>query len=89
MSVHEIKRISLLDVPGKLRELADEFEKRSAELCTAVVIVGYDTGHVAIRGYGERTSGLEAIGWLHRALTVMTEGAGVEDNFTVQPPSSA
>lgn len=82
MSVHEIKRVSLLDVPAKLRELATEYEQRPVELRTAIVIVGYSDGCVCVRGFGERTSSLEATGWLHRGLEAMTCGAGVGDNLT-------
>ena len=89
MSVHEIKRVSLMDVPGKLRELAAAFEKRPQELRTAIVVIGYETGHVAVRGYGERTTNLEAVGWLHRGLTMMTEGCGTADNFVPEPHETA
>lgn len=86
MSVHEIKRRSLLDVPGKLRELATQYEARPEELRTAIVIVGYDDGLVCVRGFGERTLALEATGWLHRALDVMTNGAGICDDLTSSEP---
>lgn len=82
MSVHEIKRTSLLDIPSKLRELAAEFEARPGELRTAIVVVGFDDGCVCVRGFGERTSGLEATGWLHRGLEAMTCGAGIGDNLS-------
>lgn len=87
MSVYEIKRVSLMDVPGKLRELADTFEQRSAELRTAIVIVGHASGHVQVRGYGERTTNLEATGWLYRALTTMSEHTACEDNPSLVPPA--
>jgi len=89
VSVHEIKRTSLMNVPDKLRQLALEFEQRPAELRTAVVIVGYADGYVAVRGFGERTSALEATGWLHRALDVLTNGAGISDNLTPEPKEGA
>lgn len=87
--VHEIKRISLMDVPAKLRQLADEFEKRPGELRTAIVTVGYADGYVAVRGFGERTSALEGIGWLHRGLDFLTNGSGVDDNLATSPPPDA
>lgn len=89
MSVHEIKRVSLMDVPGRLKGLAAEIESRPTELRTAIVVVGYADGRVAVRGFGERTSALEAIGWLHRALDALTDGAGVEDNLSPDRPHNA
>jgi hypothetical protein len=89
MSVREIKRVSLMNVPGKLRELADSCEKH--DLRTAIVIVGYPGGYCAVRGFGEKTSALEAIGWLHRALDALTDGSGVETDFSSmpEPPGAA
>lgn len=92
--LHEIKRTSLLNVPQRLHELADELAKRPELTSVVVVIGGYPGGQVAIRGYGERTSGLETTGWLARALAAMTAGAGVEDNLATgqsgpEPPGAA
>jgi hypothetical protein len=89
MSLHEIKRVSLLDVPAKLREMAAEYERRSGELRTAIVVVGYADGFVCVRGFGERTSALEATGWLHRGLDVMTAGSGVDEDFSSSKPPAA
>ncbi len=82
MSIHEIKRTSLLDVPAKLHDLAAEFKDRPDELRTAIVVIGYKDGYVCVRGFGERTTALEAIGWLHRGLEAMTCGSGVEDDLS-------
>lgn len=87
MSVREIKRVSLMDVPAKLRQLAAEYERRSGELRTAIVVVGYTDGFVCVRGFGERTSALETTGWLHRGLDVMTSGAGIVDDLS-KPPAT-
>lgn len=84
MSVHEIKRASLLNVPAKLRQLAEEIEKRAdgAEY-SVIAVIGYPTGHVAVRGFGSRTDSLSCSGWLARAQTLMTEGAAADaDNFS-------
>lgn len=89
MSLHEIKRTSLMDVPAKLRELAMQYEERPRELRTAIVVVGYADGFVCVRGFGERTSALEATGWLHRALDVMTTGTGVLDDLSSATPPTA
>lgn len=88
MSVHEIKRVSLMDVPAKLRQLAGEFEKRPEELRTAIVIIGYGNGYVAVRGFGERTSALEGIGWMHRALDAMTHDSSAEPSVLAPDPKS-
>jgi hypothetical protein len=88
MSVREIKRASLLDHPQRLRELADELAKLATVEGT-IVIVCYKTGNVAVRGYGYRTSALECIGWLHRAMDAMTDGSGVETDFSGNAPDGA
>lgn len=87
MSIHEIKRTSLLDCPQRLRELADDMEKNG--LKTVICVIGYPGGKVAVRGYGERTSGLEASGWLARAQTLMTEGAAADDSDIGRTPDGA
>lgn len=89
MSVTEIKKVSLMDVPAKLRALADEIER--LKLPTVVVVIGYPTGKVAIRGYGERTSALMTTGWLARAQTMMTEDCNAKDGdgYTWNPPGAA
>lgn len=92
--LHEIKRTSLLDAPQRLHELADELAKRPELSSIVVVIGGYPRGLVAVRAYGERTSGLETTGWLARGLAAMTDGAGVEDNLAAgqsapEPPQAA
>lgn len=87
MAVHEIKRTSLMNCPQRLRELADEMEKQG--LRTVICVVGYPEGYAAVRGYGERTSALEAIGWLHRALDVLTSGSAQIDAELTPPPPAA
>jgi hypothetical protein len=89
MSVTEIKHVSLLDVPAKLRALADEVERFN--LRTVVVVIGYPSGKVAVRGYGERSSALMTTGWLARAQNVMTEdcAAADDDGYQWTPPGVA
>lgn len=87
MSVHEIKRTSLLNCPQRLRELADEMEKQG--LRTVVCVIGYPDGCVAVRAFGERTSNLETTGWLHRGLDVLTNGCSAADaDFSPTPPAA-
>jgi hypothetical protein len=79
-NIREIKRTSLMNVPQRLRELADEIERQG--LPTAIVVIGYPEGYVAVRGFGERTSALEATGWLHRALDAMTDGSRIDTDMS-------
>ena len=87
MTVHELKRTSLMDVPAKLRELADYCERE--DIPTVVVVIGYPGGYVALRGYGEQTSAVACSGWLARAQTAMTEGCSVTDDVYVAPEPAA
>lgn len=88
-NVHEIKRVSFLDVPGRLREIADDIEQKG--IPTVVMVMGYANGKVSIRSFGERTSGLMTLGWLARAQATMAEGANADDNdeYMWDPPPSA
>jgi len=83
MSVTEVRHVSLIDVPAKLRDLADECER--LKLTTAVVVIGYPNGKVSVRAYGERTSALMTTGWLARAQTMMTEDCAADDNWSWGP----
>lgn len=88
MTVHEIKRTSLLDVPAKLRELAAHVEKN--EIKTAVVILGHPGGYITVRAFGEQTTALSTIGWLGRAFTFMTQDAHLADSDEYgTPPDDA
>lgn len=87
-NVREIKRTSLLDTGRRLIELGNEVAKRD-DIEGAIVVVCMKDGRVALRGYGYRTSALECIGWLHRALDAMTDGSGLETDFTGAPPDRA
>ncbi len=69
MSVRELKRVSWLDAPAKLRELAATLEARKKPTSTVIVITA-DGKTMEVRGYGERTSGVEIAGYLSRALWI-------------------
>ena len=88
MPVHEIKRTSFLDAPGKLRELAAALEERKRPT-TTVIIITMDGAQMEVHGFGERTSGIEIAGYLSRALWMQNNlpTQSVED--TGQPPDSA
>ena len=95
MSVAEFKKVSYLDVPAKLRELADQAERAQANgpSFTAVVcVLCYPGGSVAVRGYGERTSVLEMTAWLQRGVTTLSQNTSADYDFTMgepKPPGAA
>lgn len=77
-NLHVINRVSLLNIPEQLRLLAEGIESGKINVASAVLVLGRGDGCVYVRGYGERTSALESIGWMHRGLTYMTEHCGVD-----------
>lgn len=85
-NIREIRRTSLMNVPKKLHELGRTCE--ILDVRTAVVILGHPDGRVSVYGFGERTSALEATGWLARAQTSIAEGsgAGESDGYSWDPP---
>jgi len=72
VSVHEIKKTSYLDIPAKLREMANDLENRS-DIQNIAIVLGYQRGHVVVRGYGPRSTPLELAGWLSRGVTAINE----------------
>lgn len=77
--LHVVKRVSFLNVPEQLRMLAQRIEDDPIVAASVVLILGRSDGRVSILGYGERTSGLEVTGWIHRGLTYMSERSGVDE----------
>lgn len=67
MSVKEVKFHNLRDIPQRLRELADWAERNPGEVQTVLVISAANDKIIAVHGYGERTSPLEAQGWITMA----------------------
>lgn len=88
MTIHEFKKVSLLNVPQKLRELADRLEQLG-EPFSVVCVIGRPNGRVSVRAFGERTDSLNVAGWLARGQTYMTEDAGEEDLPLLGPPPPA
>lgn len=86
MSVHELKITSLLNVPAKLRELADHVEKHGIK--TAVVVLGHPGGYITVRAFGEQTSALSATGWLARASTMMTQDSCLPEGEEYSTPEA-
>ena len=74
--IRAFPKVSYLNVPSKLRELADAVERAQTgndPFRAVVIVLCYPNGRVAVRGYGEETSPLQMSGWLARAQTAMTE----------------
>ena len=91
--IREFKKTSYLDVPAKLRELADASESAQTggpPFNGVIVVLCYGSGSVAVRGYGEQTSPLQVAGWLARALTTVSQDYSADhDNLMGEPPPSA
>ena len=64
MSVHEIKRDSLLDIGAGLRKLADWADQNPDAVRTVIIVSAATDRVVSCHGYGERCSAVEALGWL-------------------------
>ncbi len=65
--VRDIGRKNLMDIGGRLRELADWVEKNPDAVRTVIVISATHDRVVAVHGYGERCSAVESLGWLDLA----------------------
>jgi hypothetical protein len=89
MTVREFKKVSYLDVPAKLRELADAAEKAQGggpSFNGVIVVLCYPNGNVAVRGYGEQTSPLQMAGWLARGLTTMSQNFDADTDHVMGDP---
>lgn len=67
MSLHEIKRVSLLNIGAGLRQLADWADRNPEAVRTVIIISAASDRVVSCHGYGERCSAIEAVGWLELA----------------------
>lgn len=65
--VRDIGRKNLMDIPARLRELADWIERNPEAIRTVVVISAAHDRVICCYGYGERCSAVEALGWLDLA----------------------
>lgn len=65
--VRDIGRKNLMDIPGRLRELAQWAESNPDAIRTIIVISAAHDRIVSCHGYGERCSAVEALGWLDLA----------------------
>ena len=65
--VRDIGRKTLMDIAGRLRELADWVEKNPDAVRTVIVISAAHDRVIAVHGYGERCSAVESVGWLDLA----------------------
>ena len=66
--VFDISEINLADIPARLRELADELERKPAPLAACLVVL--DRGdHLDVRALGRECDRLRAVGMLFSAAT--------------------
>lgn len=72
-NVVEIKVKNLNNIGARLRELADWAEKNPDAVQTVMVISAANDEIVSVHGYGQRTSPLEAQGWLAMAQQYLYE----------------
>jgi hypothetical protein len=59
---------NLADIGARLRELADWVEANPEAVRTVLVVSAAHDRVIAVNGYGERCSAVEALGWLDLAL---------------------
>lgn len=76
--VRDIGRKNLMDIAGRLRELADSAEKNPDAVRTIIVISATNNSVLSVHGYGERCSSVEALGWLTLALDRVRGDRGSE-----------
>jgi hypothetical protein len=65
--VRDIGRKNLMDIPARLRELANWAESNPDAVRTVIIISAAHDRIVSCHGYGERCSAVEALGWLDLA----------------------
>lgn len=73
-TVVPIGRISLADVPGRLRELADQVERGDYGPVLAAVVVIEQTEEVAAFAFGQGADVVRSAGLLHLGLGVLSRG---------------
>jgi hypothetical protein len=72
-------QVSLADIPGRLRQLADEMERRPHEETmplTFVFVEGYEDGEVKVGCFGDCPSKWEVVGLLELASRHFTPDEG-------------
>jgi hypothetical protein len=85
-NVHEIKRTSWLDVPGKLRDLAAHIEAEGNKVRT-IIVISSDGETVTVRGFGERTSPVEISGYFARAQWIQNY-TPITQSIDPDPPAA-
>lgn len=71
-------RVSLVDIPGRLRQLADEMEAAGDDdmPLTFVFVEGYEDGEVKVGCFGDCPSKWELVGLLSLASRKFTPDSG-------------
>jgi hypothetical protein len=71
-------QVSLADIPGRLRKLADEMEmaENDDRPITLVFVEGYEDGYVKVGCFGECPSKWEVVGLLNLAAQRFTPEEG-------------
>lgn len=92
--IHEIGKVSFLDVAGRLRKLADEIDAAKAsgtgEYHTVILVLASQAGAISVRSMGHRSTGLEACGWMAKALNLITFSQPSQaDEWSTRPPGAA
>jgi hypothetical protein len=72
--IEPVRFKSLRDIPARLRELADWVERCPDAVRTVIVVSAANDEIVAVNGYGDRASPLEAQGWLAMAAMYINSG---------------
>lgn len=74
-----LRRPLLTDVPSRLRAMAERVESNPELYRSAVLTLCRDDQCVEVYGFGERSSPLEASGWLARAQAVLASGCAPDE----------
>ena len=74
--VATISSVSLANIPGKLRQLADEMEIENAAPVTLVWVQQHDDGEITIGAFGDNPSKNEVVGMLVLASRLFTPESG-------------
>lgn len=86
--VRDIGRKNLGDLGARLRELAAWAEANPEVVRTVIVVSAAHDRVVAVQGYGERCSAVEALGWLDLALDRVRGSTGAPGT-DLGPPTAA
>lgn len=86
--VFDISENNLADVPGRLRDLADQIERFRLPLRACVVVLDPVTDPIDVRAFGRDADLLRTIGLLHTAATDLSTTV-MARAYADEPPSPA